>query len=86
MTYRLTILNVSTAAFLAGILFLIAWNYSTLITGEGWGMVSMIGLTGVWLVAGLADLILQQLIKNRKILNVIGLAIATTLLTAILLD
>ena len=76
MTYRPTILNITTAAFLVGILVYTIWNYQTLSAEEGWGIVGMVGLGGVALLAGLIDLVLQQFIKNQKTLNVIGLIIA----------
>lgn len=84
MTYRPTILNIAIATFLIGILAYTIFNYKVLSAGEGWGVVAMFGLAGVGLLAGLADLILQQFIKNRKTLNAIGLIITIGLTIAIL--
>lgn len=86
MTYRPTILNISTAIFLTGILVYTIWNYKTLSAGEGWGIVSMFGLAGIGVVAGIADLILQRLVKNRKAINIVGLLIVVGLAIAILSD
>lgn len=86
MNYRPTILNISTAIFLTGILIYSIWNYKVLSAGEGWGIVAMFGLAGIGLVAGLADLILQRLIKSRTTVNIFGLIIVLGLAIAILSD
>lgn len=86
MTYRPTILNISTAIFLTGILTYTIWNYRTLSAGEGWGVVAMFGLAGIGVIAGIADLILQRLVKNRKAINIVGLLIVVGLAIAILSD
>ena len=86
MTYRPTILNVSTAIFLTGILTYTIWNYKILSASGGWGIVAMSGLAGVGVVAGIADFILQLFIKNRKAVNIVGLLIVVGLAIAILSD
>jgi hypothetical protein len=86
MNYRPTILNLSAATFLSGIIIYTIWNYKTLSGDGGWGIVAMFGLAGIGMIAGLADLLLQQLIKNRTILNIIGLLIVIGLTIAILSD
>lgn len=86
MEIKPTVLNISTAGFLIGILIYSIGNYKTLSAGEGWGMVAMFGLAGIGVIAGLADLILQRFVKNRTLLNVIGLAIVVGLAITILAD
>ncbi len=86
MTYKPTILNISTSIFLLGILFYSIWNYKTLSAGEGWGIVAMFGLAGIGIFAALADLILQRLIKNRVVINVLGLIIWVGIAISILAD
>ncbi len=84
MNYRPTILNISTTLFLCGILIYTILNYETLSKDEGWGIIAMLALTGIALIAGLIDLILQKFIKNRSNLNIIGLFIAIGLSIVIL--
>jgi len=86
MTYKPTILNISTSIFLLGILFYSIWNYKTLSAREGWGIVAMFGLAGIGIFAALADLILQRLIKNRVVINVLGLIILVGIAISILAD
>ena len=86
MTYRSTILNISTAIFLTGILIYTIWNYKTLSAGEGWGIVAMYGLAGIGVIAGLTDLNLQKLIKSRTLLNTVGLIIVVAPTIANLTD
>ena len=86
MNYKPTILNLSAATFLSGIIIYTIWNYKTLSGDGGWGIVAMFGLVGIGMIAGLADLLLQKLIKNRTILNIIGLLIVIGLTVAILSD
>jgi len=85
MTYRPTILNISTAIFLTGILIYSIWNYNVLAAGEGWGIVAMFGLAAIGLLTALVDLLLQRLIKNQIILNLIGSLISISIAIAILL-
>jgi len=46
----------------------------------------MFGLAMIGIIARLADLVLQQFIKNRKVLNAIGLIIVIELTIAIVSD
>ena len=85
MTYHPTVLNISSAFFVVGILVYSLLNWKVLSAGEGWGVVAMFGLLGVACVAGLADLILQALVKNSSWVNGIGLAIVIGLAIAIIL-
>jgi len=84
MTYKPTVLNIATGIFLIGIFIFTVINYKTLSADEGWGVIAMFGLIAVGLVAGLADLILQRFIKDRKALNLIGIIITIGLAIAIL--
>lgn len=43
---------------------------------EGWGVVYMIGLISIGLVGLLVDFILTLILKNKRILNGIGILIA----------
>ena len=51
-------------------------KWKTLSHAEGWGIVYMIGLIGIGLFGLLIDFILTLIIKNKKILNGIGILIA----------
>ena len=84
MTYRPTILNISTGISLTGILIYTMWNYDILSSDGGWGIVAMFGLAVVGVTAGLIDLILQQFIKSKTALNIIELLIILGLAIAIL--
>jgi len=86
MTYKPTILNISTAIYILGILFYSILEYKTLSADEGWGIVAMFGLAGVGIIAALADLILQRLLKNRIVINVLGLIILVGIAIAIISD
>lgn len=55
MKYKPTILNVSAIIFLAGILVYIILNYQKLSAEEGWGIVAMLGLSGIGLMAIIVD-------------------------------
>ncbi len=61
-------------------------EYKTLSADEGWGIVAMFGLAGVGIIAALADLILQRLLKNRIAINVLGLIILVGIAIAIISD
>lgn len=51
-------------------------QWKTLSQAEGWGVVYMIGLISIGLIGLLADVILNLLIKNKKVLNAVGILIA----------
>lgn len=80
--YRITVLNISVAIYLFGIILSAVSNYSDLSSGEGWGVVAMVGLAVIGILAGLADLIIQFIIRNRlwqniaEIIIIVGLTIA----------
>jgi hypothetical protein len=84
MTYKPTILNISTAIFLTGILIYSIWNYNVLAAGEGWGIVAMFGLAAIGLLASLLDILLQRFIKNQLMINLLGLLILISAVIAIL--
>jgi nitrate/nitrite transporter NarK len=83
MTFKPTILNLTTGLFVIGIFLYTVFNYGQLSEGEGWGIVAMFGLLGVAVVLLLIDFILQQIFRNRKTVNIIGVLI--TILAAYLL-
>ena len=85
MNYQPTVLNISSALFVVGIMVYTLLNWKILSAGEGWGIVAMFGLLGLACVAGLADLILQALVRNSSWVNGIGLAIVIGLAIAIIL-
>jgi len=70
MTYKASVLNISACVALLLWGLTLAVNYSQLSVGEGWGVVAMVSLLGFILLAGIVDVIAQQIIKNRTILNV----------------
>ena len=51
-------------------------KWKTLSYEEGWGVVYMVGLIGLGLFGLVIDFILTLIIKNKKILNGIGILIA----------
>jgi len=51
-------------------------KWKTLSYEEGWGVVYMVGLMGIGLFGLLIDFILTLIIKNKKVLNGIGILIA----------
>ncbi len=75
MTYRPTILNVSTGIFIASCIVYTIFNYSTLAAHEGWGIVVMVGLTASALIPLLIDLLLQVFIKDKRAVNITGLVV-----------
>jgi len=79
MNYRPTVLNISAAIFLMVLLISTIVDYDNLSSGEGWGIVAMLALMGIGLIAGIADFILQQFVKNRRVLNTIGLFVVLAL-------
>lgn len=72
MKYKPTILNISTLIFLVGVLITTIVRYKVLSAGEGWGIVAMVGFAGIGFLAIIVDFFLQLIIKNKKILNIIG--------------
>ena len=84
MKFKLSILNVYALLFLTGCIGFTIYNYAQLSEGEGWGVVSMVGLFGFGIVLLIVDIIIRNLFKNKTTLNIIGLGvsiIATLMLT-----
>ena len=80
MHYKPTLLNISTALYILGLVIYTLFNFKTLSAEEGWGIVGIIGLAGIGLLALLADWILQQFVRKKLVLNVIGAIIILCLL------
>lgn len=73
MKFRLTILNSAAFLFLTGCLLYGLLNYSNLTTGEGWGMIYIIGLFFFGLTALVADLIIRIIFKTKSSQNIAGI-------------
>ena len=86
LIYKPTILNISTGVYLLTLIVYTIAKYDILAEGEGWGIVAMVGLASIGLVTGVADLILQQILKNKTLLNIIGLIIVIGIAIFILKD
>ena len=71
-----TFLRVYFIAYIIGCLAFTTLQWKTLSQAEGWGVVYMIGLILMGLIGLLADVILTLIIKNRKVLNAVGILIA----------
>lgn len=71
-----TILKAYFVIFLACCLIFTIVKWKTLSYEEGWGVLYMIGLIFIGLIGLLADAILTLIIKNKRILNGIGILIA----------
>jgi hypothetical protein len=65
MNYKLTILNSAVYAYLIGCLIYSLWNYPTLSSHGGWGIVYMVGLFALGLTALIVDLVIQKIFKRR---------------------
>jgi len=65
MKYKPTIIGIVAWLFLAGCCISIISNYKQLSSGEGWGMVGMIGLAGIGVTGLVIDLIIQ-LFRQKK--------------------
>jgi hypothetical protein len=75
LTYKPTVLNISTGIYLLILIIYTIARYDILSSGEGWGIVAMVGLASIGIAAGITDLILQQFLKNKAVLNIIELII-----------
>ena len=51
-------------------------KWDILSSGEGWGVVGMVGLTSLGLAGLVADFVLALLFKSKRMLNAIELTIA----------
>ena len=69
----MTILKGYLLVYLACCLIFTIIKWEILSNGEGWGVVYMIGLTSAGLFGLLIDFIMTLLIKNKKVLNGIGI-------------
>jgi len=76
MKFKLTILKVVMIAYLLFFFVYTAINYSTLVSGEGWGMVAIIILIVFGFVGIGVDYVLGLVIKNKVLLNIIGAILA----------
>lgn len=84
MRYRLSILNVVTGFYLIGLVIFTIINYPALSYAEGWGVVYMVGLAAFGIVILVVDVILQQIIRDRKNMNIAGTVIAIIAATCLL--
>jgi len=75
-TRRVSILKVYAILFLVSCIGVTIYNYRQLSAGEGWGVVSMIGLIGFGAILFFIDIALHNILKNKLVANVIGLVIA----------
>ena len=76
MHYRWTTLNIISGLFLVGCVVYTIIDYGTLSAHEGWGVVFMVGLAAFGIGALVVDLILQQFIRNKETLNLVGVILA----------
>ena len=51
------------------------FNWKVLSNSEGWGVVYIVGLIGIGIIGIGIDFILSLIIKNKKILNILGILI-----------
>ena len=85
MRYKTSILNIASGLFILAIIFYTIFNYKQLSNGEGWGIVAMTGLICIPVLLLVIDLIIQQIFKDRMIVNIIGifLTVASILLVVL---
>lgn len=76
MKFKYSILTAYAIIFLIGCIGFTIYNYDQLSEGEGWGVVGMVGLMGFGIFLLVADLILRSIIKNKILVNIIGLGIS----------
>ena len=63
--YRLTVLNAAVICFVLGCAVYTIARYASLSAAEGWGIVYMIGMSGLAVSALIPDLVIQLLVRNR---------------------
>lgn len=68
MIFRRSILNIAAILFIAGCMIYTIFNYKILSSGEGWGIVYMVGLCGLGLFLLLIDVVVQNIFKHKKML------------------
>ena len=83
MGSKFSILIIYAILFLLGCICFTIYNYNQLSEGEGWGMVGMFGLAGFGILLLFTGIALHNLIKNRKLANLIGLIIAAAFTLAL---
>lgn len=71
-----TVLRAYFLIYIACCLIFTIVNWKTLSYEEGWGVVYMLGLISIGIVGLFADFILSLIIKNKVLLNGIGILIA----------
>ena len=76
MKFKPSILTVYATILLIGCIGFTIYNYDQLSEGEGWGVVGMVGLMGFGIFLLVVDLILRNIIKNKIVVNIIGLVIS----------
>ena len=76
MKFKPSILTACAIIFLIGCVGFTIYNYDQLSEGEGWGVVGMVGLMGFGIFLLVVDLILRNIIKNKIVVNIIGLVIS----------
>jgi hypothetical protein len=54
------------------------YNWKILSHSEGWGIVYMVGLIAIGIIGLGIDFILSLIIKNKRILNILGILIILT--------
>jgi ABC-type transport system involved in cytochrome c biogenesis permease subunit len=84
MKYRFTILNIAALVFLIACIIYTLIYYKQLSSGEGWGIVYMVGISVFGIIAFLIDFIIQFLLKQKKQQNIASI-IALVILVSIFL-
>ena len=72
---NMTILKGYSLIYLVCCLIYTIAKWETLSHGEGWGVVYMIGIVTIGLFGLGIDFVMKLLIKNKKILNAIGIVL-----------
>lgn len=62
MKYKWTFLNIIALIYIVGCILFTIINFSNLSEGEGWGVVSMVGLTGIGVAGLILDFIIQAIV------------------------
>jgi hypothetical protein len=73
LTKNITILKGYLLVYLVCCLLFTILKWKILSSGEGWGVLYMIGLISIGLFGLLIDFIMTRFIKNKKVLNGIGI-------------
>ncbi|MEO8770710.1 MAG: hypothetical protein ABI402_11510 [Ferruginibacter sp.] len=86
MRYKISILNITSYIFIVIIIFYSIFKYNKLSEGEGWGIVAMFGSAGIPVVLLILDFIIQQIFKDRVVINIIGAFLVVAVAICILLN